>query len=128
MVAYRELRRLEDDIIGELFAEGQLLDISTMQQCHIGQFHGIEIDEYPAQIAKVAMWLTDHQCNQRTAERFGQTRPSIPLTDSAEIINANSLCINWPQADYIFGNPPFVGAKYQNKEQQADTQAICGTI
>ena len=128
VVAYRELRRLEDDIIGELFAEGQLLDISTMQQCHIGQFHGIEIDEYPAQIAKVAMWLTDHQCNQRTAERFGQTRPSIPLTDSAEIINANSLCINWPQADYIFGNPPFVGAKYQNKEQQADTQAICGTI
>lgn len=124
VVAYRELRRLEDDIIGELFAEGQLLDISTMQQCHIGQFHGIEIDEYPAQIAKVAMWLTDHQCNQRTAERFGQTRPSIPLTDSAEIINANSLCINWPQADYIFGNPPFIGHQWRSVEQQDDCAAI----
>lgn len=55
VVAYRELRKLKDEIIGELFAEGQLLDISTMQRCHIGQFHGIEIDAYPAQIAKVAM-------------------------------------------------------------------------
>lgn len=128
VVAYRELRKLEDDIIGELFAEGQLLDISTMLQTHIGQFHGIEIDEYPAQIAKVAMWLTDHQCNLRTAERFGETRPSIPLTDSAEIINANSLHTEWPQADYIFGNPPFVGKQYQTPAQKADIQMICGII
>ena len=128
VVAYRELRKLEDDIIGELFAEGQLLDISTMLQTHIGQFHGIEIDEYPAQIAKVAMWLTDHQCNLRTAERFGKTRPSIPLTDSAEIINANSLHTDWPQADYIFGNPPFVGKQYQTPAQKADIQMICGGI
>lgn len=128
VVAYRELRRLEDDIIGELFAAGQLLDISTMLQTHIGQFHGIEIDEYPAQIAKVAMWLTDHQCNLRTAERFGKTRPSIPLTDSAEIINANSLHTDWPQADYIFGNPPFVGKQYQTPAQKADIQMICGGI
>lgn len=128
VVAYRELRKLEDDIIGELFAEGQLLDISTMLQTHIGQFHGIEIDEYPAQIAKVAMWLSDHQCNLRTAERFGQTRPSIPLTDSAEIINANSLHTEWPQADYIFGNPPFVGKQYQTPAQKADIQMICGII
>lgn len=128
VVAYRELRRLEDDIIGELFAAGQLLDISTMLQTHIGQFHGIEIDEYPAQIAKVAMWLTDHQCNLRTAERFGKTRPSIPLTDSAEIINANSLHTDWPQADYIFGNPPFVGKQYQTPAQKTDIQMICGGI
>ncbi|MDO5058874.1 MAG: N-6 DNA methylase [Neisseria sp.] len=128
VVAYRELRRLEDDIIGELFAENQLLDISTMQRVHIGQFHGIEIDEYPAQIAKVAMWLTDHQCNLRTAERFGETRPSIPLTDSADIINANSLQTEWPEADYIFGNPPFIGSTYQSKEQKADTQSICGSF
>ena len=128
VVAYRELRKLEDDIIGELFASGQLLDISTMLQTHIGQFHGIEIDEYPAQIAKVAMWLTDHQCNLRTAERFGETRPSIPLTDSAEIINANSLHTDWPQADYIFGNPPFVGKQYQTPAQKTDIQMICGGI
>lgn len=124
VVAYRELRKLEDDIIGELFAEGQLLDISTMLQTRIGQFHGIEIDEYPAQIAKVAMWLTDHQCNLRTAERFGETRPSIPLTDSAEIINANSLHTDWPQADYIFGNPPFVGHAWRTPEQQADCEHV----
>ncbi|UOO78220.1 N-6 DNA methylase [Neisseria sp. Dent CA1/247] len=128
VVAYRELRKLEDDIIAELFAEGQLLDISTMQQCHIGQFYGIEIDEYPAQIAKVAMWLTDHQCNRRTSDRFGDTRPSIPLTDSAEIINANALQTEWPEADYIFGNPPFIGSSLQNKEQKADTQSICGAF
>ncbi|MGF6147205.1 Type I restriction-modification system methyltransferase subunit [Kingella potus] len=128
VVAYRELRRLEDDIIGELFAENQLLDIATMQRLHIGQFHGIELDEYPAQIAKVAMWLTDHQCNRATAERFGQTRPTIPLTDSAEIINANALATGWPQADYIFGNPPFIGSKFQNAEQRQDMKTIAGSL
>lgn len=126
VVAYRELRKLKDEIIGELFAEGQLLDISTMQRCHIGRFHGIEIDEYPAQIAKVAMRLTDHQCNQRTAERFGDTRASIPLNDSAEIICGNALRMDWPQADFIFGNPPFIGKKEQNAEQKADMQTIFG--
>ena len=124
VVAYRELRRLEDEIIGELFAENQLLDIATMQRCHIGQFYGIELDEYPAQIAKVAMWLTDHQCNRATAARFGQTRPTIPLTDSAEIINANALCTAWPRADYIFGNPPFIGHQWRSAEQQADVEAV----
>ncbi|MCG7656617.1 DNA methyltransferase [Wielerella bovis] len=122
VVAYRELRQLEDDIIGELFSEKQLLDISTMLRTHISQFHGIEIDEYPAQIAKVAMWLTDHQCNLRTAERFGQTRPTIPLSDSAEIICANSLHTDWAQVDYIFGNPPFIGHAWRTAEQQADCE------
>lgn len=126
VVAYRELRKLEDEIIGELFGENQLLDIATMQRVHIGQFHGVEIDEYPAQIAKVAMWLTDHQCNLRTAERFGKHRPSIPLTDSAEIINANALMCDWPKADYIFGNPPFIGR--QNAEQKAEQKQIGSAI
>ncbi|MFC2533760.1 MAG: DNA methyltransferase, partial [Neisseria elongata] len=130
VVAYRELRRLEDDIIGELYSieDGQYDMATFIIETHIGQFHGIEIDEYPAQIAKVAMWLTDHQCNLRTAERFGKTRPSIPLTDSAEIINANSLHTDWPQADYIFGNPPFVGKQYQTPAQKTDIQMICGGI
>lgn len=126
VVAYRELRRLEDEIIGELYGENQLLDIATMQRVHIGQFHGIELDEYPAQIAKVAMWLTDHQCNLATAARFGTTRPTIPLTDSAEIINANALHTEWPQADYIFGNPPFIGKKEQSKTQKAELQEVFG--
>ena len=130
VVAYRELRRLEDDIIDELYSieDGQYDMATFIIETHIGQFHGIEIDEYPAQIAKVAMWLTDHQCNLRTAERFGKTRPSIPLTDSAEIINANSLHTDWPQADYIFGNPPFVGKQYQTPAQKTDIQMICGGI
>ena len=133
VVAYRELRRLEDEIIGELFAENQLLDIATMQRCHIGQFYGIELDEYPAQIAKVAMWLTDHQCNRATAARFGQTRPTIPLTDSAEIINANALCTAWPRADYIFGNPPFIGHQWRSAERipqkrQIRQDGLCGRM
>ncbi|ROV56968.1 DNA methyltransferase [Neisseria chenwenguii] len=124
VVAYRELRKLEDDIIGELYSENQLLDISTMVKIRISQFHGMEIDEYPAQIAKVAMWLTDHQCNLRTAERFGQTRPSIPLTDSAEILCTNALREKWASVDYIFGNPPFIGHSWRSKEQQDDCELI----
>ena len=126
VVAYRELRLLELDILDVLYPKDQhgLFDISGMIKCHIGQFYGIELDEYATHIARVAMWLTDHQMNMLCAERLGQTRPTVPLTESATIINANSLHTDWQVTDYILGNPPFVGHSYRTKVQQADVTAI----
>lgn len=76
------------------------------------------------------MWLKNHQCNIRTQIRFdGEVAcHTLPLEDAAEIIHANSLRTPWQAADYIFGNPPFIGSTYQTKEQKNDLESICGHI
>ncbi len=131
IVAYDRIRALEDDIIAEALKDkaGSLFD-SPSVQCRLKQFHGIEIDEFAVLIARTAMWLKNHQCNIRTQIRFeGEVAcHTLPLEDAAEIIYANSLRTPWQAADYIFGNPPFIGSTYQTKEQKNDLESICGHI
>lgn len=131
IVAYDRIRALEDDIIAEALKDkaGGLFD-SPSVQCRLKQFHGIEIDEFAVLIARTAMWLKNHQCNIRTQIRFdGEVAcHTLPLEDAAEIIHANSLRTPWLAADYIFGNPPFIGSTYQTKEQKNDLESICGHI
>ncbi|HGH0227594.1 TPA: class I SAM-dependent DNA methyltransferase, partial [Neisseria meningitidis] len=131
IVAYDRIRALEDDIIAEALKDkaGGLFD-SPSVQCRLKQFHGIEIDEFAVLIARTAMWLKNHQCNIRTQIRFdGEVAcHTLPLEDAAEIIHANSLRTPWQAADYIFGDPPFIGSTYQTKEQKNDLESICGHI
>ncbi|WP_301669637.1 class I SAM-dependent DNA methyltransferase [Neisseria benedictiae] len=131
IIAYDRIRALEDDIIAEALKDktGGLFD-SPSVQCRLKQFHGIEIDEFAVLIARTAMWLKNHQCNIRTQIRFdGEVAcHTLPLEDAAEIIHANSLRTPWQAADYIFGNPPFIGSTYQTKEQKNDLESICGHI
>ena len=131
IVAYDRIRALEDDIIAEALKDkaGGLFD-SPSVQCRLKQFHGIEIDEFAVLLARTALWLKNHQCNIRTQIRFdGEVAcHTLPLEDAAEIIHANSLRTSWQAADYIFGNPPFIGSTYQTKEQKNDLESICGHI
>lgn len=124
IVAYRELRLLELDVIETIYKKDQLLDVSTIVRCNIGQFHGIEIDEFPVQIARVAMWLVDHQMNMLVSEHYGTNFARIPLTIAADIQHDNALEAYWPSVDYIFGNPPFIGAKLINKDQRASFESV----
>ena len=138
VIAYRELRRLENEIIERLFSSlGKmkgLLDVSTLSRVRVSQFHGIEIDESAAHIARVALWITDHQMNLETAERFGTTRPTVPLVDTPHIHHANALQTDWAsilppqQCSYVLGNPPFVGKSNQNAAQKIDMARVCGQI
>jgi hypothetical protein len=141
VIGYRELRLLEMDTIEAMseigmtnVGRGGLLDVSHLCRVKVSQFYGIEIDEAAAHIAKVALWITDHQMNLEAAERFGTTRPSIPLVDSATIACANSLRLDWnevipaEQCSYVLGNPPFVGKKEQNAEQKSDMELIWGSV
>lgn len=118
IVAYRELRLLELDVIEEIYAKGQLLDVSTIVRCNVSQFHGIEIEDFPSQIARVAMWLVDHQINMLVSEHYGTHFARIPLKSVADIQNADALSVLWPPVDYIFGNPPFVGSKFITDTQK----------
>ena len=126
LIAYRELRRLEMDVLEELHRDDpeQFLDISQLCKVSVSQFYGIEIEQFPAEIAKVALWLMDHLCNMEVADRFGQNFARIPITDSPHIVCANALTTDWPRTDYTLGNPPFNGARTMTKDAKHDLEAV----
>lgn len=138
VVAYRELRQLELDVILAQYdkdlASGQSSDPRLLIKCNVDQFYGIEIEEFPAQIAQVALWLTDHQMNLRVQEAFGNRFVRLPLEKSAGIVHGNALRIDWndvvpaEQLSFILGNPPFVGAKLLDDEQRSDLFSVVGDI
>jgi hypothetical protein len=134
VIAYRELRLLELDILRVLYGQkGQTasLDVSQFNiLCDVDQFFGIEIEEFPAQIAQTALWLMDHQMNMRVSEEFGNYFVRLPLCKTATIIHDNALCRDWrdivkPKAlTYILGNPPFGGKQHQSDEQKANLARV----
>lgn len=134
VVAYRELRELEREIIRErLIADGpvqQVLDVADLTRLNVDRFHGIEIDEFPSQIAQVALWMTDHIANTRLGEDFGRPYARIPLVTAPNIRHGDALDMNWAdllppdRCSYVFGNPPFIGAKYQTDMQRAQLRRI----
>lgn len=131
VIAYRELRRLEMDCLQALYGEQPSEgDLRASARLTVEQFYGIEIEEWPALIAEVAMWLMDHQMNNELFARFGTARPTIPLTESPTIRCANALRIDWNevlpagQCSYIMGNPPFVGKHLMTVDQSTDMDAI----
>lgn len=134
VIAYRELRKLENDVIAELFGYnvtiGGTLDVSSLCRVKLHQFYGIEIDEAAAHIARVALYITDHQMNDLAAERFGYSRPTIPLTDNPQVTVGNALRIDWEsvlpakQCNFVFGNPPFIGKQNQTEIQKEDMELV----
>ncbi len=135
VIAYRELRKLELEILRAVSKKDQRhLDIFQLVQVDVDQFYGIEIEEFPAQIAQVALWLTDHQMNMKVSEEFGQYFRRLPLIHSASILCGNALRMDWNKVisaehvDYILGNPPFVGKQFQNAEQKADMERVFANV
>ncbi len=134
VIAYRELRRLELQVLRELLAseERQVLqfDVSSLSRLDVNQFYGIEIGEFPARIAEVALWMMDHLMNNELSLEFGQSYARIPLKQSPHIRCADALEMDWedllPAKDcsFVFGNPPFGGAKFQSAEQRAQVRRI----
>ena len=135
IIAYRELRLLENQLIAQIYGDQRgLLDISSMCQVTVEQFYGIEIEPHAAHIARVALWITDHQLNQATAELFGTTRPTTPIVYSPHITEGNALQVDWEdvlaanECNFVMGNPPFIGKSNQNKEQKADMELVADNI
>ena len=135
IVAYRELRELEIELIRELRRgrgdEAQrVLDTADLSRITVDQFYGIEIGEFPARIAETALWMMDHIMNNRLSLAFGQSYVRIPLEGSPHILNADALETDWTdlllpeECSYVFGNPPFAGAKLQSAEQRAQVRRI----
>jgi hypothetical protein len=126
------MRLLELDVLREIFKhtyEGQLT-VSTIVFVDVDQFYGIEIEEFPAQIAQVALWMTDHQMNQVVSSEFGQYFARLPLKKAPNIVQGNALQLNWKaivnpkDLTYIVGNPPFVGHYLRNAQQAEDMSRV----
>ena len=135
IIAYRELRELEIDLIRELRRgrgdEAQrMLDATDLSQITVDQFYGIEIGEFPVRIAETALWMMDHIMNNRLSLAFGRSYVRIPLEGSPHILNADALETDWTallppeECSYVFGNPPFGGAKFQSEEKRAQVRRI----
>lgn len=137
VIAYRELRLLELEVLREsalLASQTGHVDVGPLIAVDVDQFHGIEIEEFPAQIAQVALWLTDHQMNLRVSEEFGQYFARIPLRSRPHIVHGNALTLDWAEVlppercSHLLGNPPFVGKKEQSAAQKADFARVMGRI
>lgn len=126
VITYRELRALEIDVLVALRGNVTNLDLdaTTLSRIDVNQFYGIEIDEFPARIAEVAMWMMDHIMNNRLSVEFGQVYARIPLKASPNIVHGDALEIDWTtviapkDCSFILGNPPFVGQSFQTPHQR----------
>lgn len=136
VVAYRELRAIETAVIVALRKKQKettaSFDISLDQKLTIDQFHGFEINWWPAKIAETAMFLVDHQANKQLADAVGDAPKRLPIEITAHIHHGNALRMNWAQEIpaspliYIFGNPPFAGQKEKSPEQVDDMKLTWG--
>jgi hypothetical protein len=138
VVAYREMRRLELDILlalRELSGSGEMrLDATLNIKVGLEQFSGIEIEEWPARIAETAMFLVDHQMNLELAAEFGLAPDRLPIRHEANIHIGNAARVEWSEVIeisddlLILGNPPFHGMSLMNAEQQEDNRLAFSEI
>lgn len=131
VITYRELRLLEIEVLRALNKTGQgFLNVGEIIWLDVDMMNGIEYEEFPAQIAQVAMWLIDHQMNMIISAEFGQYFVRLPLKKAAKIIHADALITDWEsivpknQLSYILGNPPFIGKHLQNAMQKKEVERI----
>jgi hypothetical protein len=135
IIAYRELRLLELDLLRELRAyraddRTMEMDAADLSVVNVDQFHGIEIGEFPARIAETALWMMDHIMNSRVSLEFGQSYVRIPLRKAPRILHADALECDWAallppeRCGFLLGNPPFIGSKYQTPAQRMQVRRI----
>ena len=131
---YLSLRRLENEILKQLFKGGQMLigfhDDWKPIEVSIEQFYGIEINDFASVVAKTALWIAESQMMKETEKLVEKQLNFLPLKSYANIVEGNALRIDWEtvvpknELNYIMGNPPFVGYSLQSKVQKDDILSI----
>ena len=129
---YISLRRLENEAL-EIINQGQiLLDTGDIIKVSIGQFYGIEINDFAVTVAKTALWIAESQMLKETEDIVNMSLDFLPLKSYANIVEGNALRTDWEtvvpkdKLNYIMGNPPFVGARWMNKEQKDELFDVFG--
>lgn len=135
IISYKEIRKLEMKVFKALDALGEQ-SVMFISGIRLNQFYGIEIDDFAHEIALLSLWLAENQMNKLFKDEFGYMEPMLPLKESGNVICGNSLDLDWNDvcsngsttADatetYVFGNPPFLGARIQTSKQKEDLARI----
>lgn len=129
IIAYKELRKLEMKIFK---AMGSL----AFSNISLGNFYGIELDDFAHEVAILSLWLAEHQMNQVFFKEFGRTKPALPLTETGNIVHGNATRLAWervcPQEKgdevYVLGNPPYQGSRKTDKEQKEDLSFVLNSL
>ncbi|MGH2217190.1 DNA methyltransferase, partial [Enterococcus faecalis] len=133
IITYKELRQLEIDIyvlINEI-NNAQMLIYEPIVT--LSQFYGIEIDEFASDIAKLSLWIAEHQMNLALKEAVAEAiRPTLPLKSAGDIRCGNALRLDWNEVCpqelngevYLFGNPPYLGGKKQDNRHKSDMDFV----
>ena len=137
VVAYRELRAREMRVLEHLAQLDGGASAQMFSGVRLANFYGIEITDFAAETAKLALFIAEYQANARFGEIFGNTAPALPLRDGGNIVCDNSLRLNWdrvcppPNEDeevFIAGNPPFLGKAQQEAPHKADKDFLFGEL
>ena len=146
IITYKELRRLEINILvkqreirdslnekavyqGELIADASKISLS--------QFSGIELDDFAHEVARLSLYIAEHQMNVEMEEALADVHPRLlPLREAGNIVCENALRIDWETVlnakeddeVYIFGNPPYIGASLQTQEQKNDLRLVTNDL
>ena len=127
---YISLRRLENEALKEIYKGQIVFGYTNPIQVSIGQFYGIEINDFAVTVAKTALWIAESQMMKETEEIVNMSLDFLPLKSYANIIEGNALRIDWESVvpkdklNYIMGNPPFVGYAYQSREQKQELALV----
>lgn len=121
----KTLRQLRNDHSIDFFEESKI---------SLHQFYGIELDDFAHEVARLSLWIAEHQMNVETEKEISIKQAFLPLRDAGNITQGNALRLDWDrvvphtQTDeiYLIGNPPYIGAKLQNKEQKEDLRLTIG--
>jgi len=126
------LRRLENEALKVKF-DNIVFDFGDVIKVSIGQFYGIEINDFAVTVAKTALWIAESQMMKETEEILNANLDFLPLKSYSNIIEGNALHTDWESVvpkdklNYIMGNPPFVGARLMSKEQKDDLFNVFGS-
>lgn len=134
IITYKCLRFLEMDILAlqrKCTPEGEILFVDN-SVISLSQFYGIELLDFPHEVAMLSLWLAEHQMNTKLNENFGVNTKALPLKNITQIVCGNACRIDWntvcphtPEEEvFIFGNPPYLGSKLQSADQKYDISLV----
>lgn len=136
IITYKSLRLLEMDIlkvIRQCKPGEQYLNFIDGSCIALKQFYGIELLDFPHEVAMLSLWLAEHQMNRKFSDEFKVNTRALPLHNITQIVCGNACRIDWNEVCphtaeeevFVFGNPPYLGSKLQSKEQKKDIEFVC---
>ena len=136
IITYKCLRFLEMDILAlqrKCTPEGEILFVDN-SVISLSQFYGIELLDFPHEVAMLSLWLAEHQMNTKLNENFGVNTKALPLKNITQIVCGNACRLDWntvcphtsEEEVFIFGNPPYLGSRMQSKTHKMDVLYVLG--